>query len=123
MEIVKTEAEERTFVQKLLDTSWPALHPIVGQLLGRGGQAVVYKLTFADGHSEALKVILRLPGPRPAEGCQPPGTFRDSAPSATDCQDRNRGQAFRYRFHPSQPRTRSGCPHVLPSAHGAAHTP
>lgn len=59
MEIVynKTEAEERTFVQKLLDTSWPALHPIVGQLLGRGGQAVVYKLTFADGHSEALKVI------------------------------------------------------------------
>ena len=44
MEIVKTEAEERTFVQKLLDTSWPALHPIVGQLLGRG-------------HSEALKVI------------------------------------------------------------------
>lgn len=59
MEIVynKTEAEERTFVQKLVDTAWPDLHPVVGQLLGRGGQAVVYKLTFADGHSEALKVI------------------------------------------------------------------
>lgn len=59
MEIVynKTEAEERTFVQKLVDTAWPDLHPVVGQVLGRGGQAAVYKLAFADGHSEALKVI------------------------------------------------------------------
>lgn len=59
MEIVynKTEAEERTFVQKLVDTAWPALRPVVGQVLGRGGQAAVYKLAFADGHSEALKVI------------------------------------------------------------------
>ena len=59
MEIVydKTEAEERTVVQKLVDTAWPALHPVVGQLLGRGGQAAVHKLTFADGRSEALKVI------------------------------------------------------------------
>ena len=29
MEIVKTEAEERTFVQKLLDTSWPSLDEVV----------------------------------------------------------------------------------------------
>lgn len=38
MEIVynKTEAEERTFVQKLVDTAWPALRPVVGQVLGRG---------------------------------------------------------------------------------------
>lgn len=59
MEIVynKTEAEERTFVQKLVDTAWPDLHPVVGQVLGRGGQAIVYKLVFADGRSEALKVI------------------------------------------------------------------
>lgn len=59
MEIVynKTEAEERAFVQKLVDTAWPALRPVVGQVLGRGGQATVYKLAFADGHSEALKVI------------------------------------------------------------------
>ena len=59
MEIVynKTEAEERTFVQKLVDTAWPDLHPVVGQVLGRGGQATVYKLAFADGRSEALKVI------------------------------------------------------------------
>ena len=59
MEIVynKTEAEERTFVQKLVDTAWPALRPVVGQVLGRGGQAIVYKLVFADGRSEALKVI------------------------------------------------------------------
>ena len=59
MEIVynKTEAEERTFVQKLVDTAWPALRPVVGQVLGRGGQAAVYKLAFADGRSEALKVI------------------------------------------------------------------
>ena len=59
MEIVynKTEAEERTFVQKLVDTAWPDLHPVVGQVLGRGGQAAVYKLAFADGRSEALKVI------------------------------------------------------------------
>lgn len=59
MEIVynKTEAEERALVQKLLDTTWPALNPVVGQVLGRGGQATVYKLAFADGHSEALKVI------------------------------------------------------------------
>lgn len=58
MEIVKTEADERAFVQKLLvDTAWPDLHPVVGQVLGRGGQATVYKLAFADGHSEALKVI------------------------------------------------------------------
>ena len=59
MEIVynKTEAEERAFVQKLVDTAWPDLHPVVGQVLGRGGQATVYKLAFADGHSEALKVI------------------------------------------------------------------
>lgn len=57
MEIVKTEAEERAFVQKLVGTAWPALRPVVGQVLGRGGQATVHKLTFADGHSEALKVI------------------------------------------------------------------
>lgn len=59
MEIVynKTEAEKRAFVQKLVNTAWPALRPVVGQLLGRGGQATVYKLAFADGHSEALKVI------------------------------------------------------------------
>ena len=59
MEIVynKTEAEERTFVQKLVDTAWPALRPVVGQVLGRGGQSAVYKLAFADGRSEALKVI------------------------------------------------------------------
>lgn len=59
MEIVhdKTEAEECAFVQKLVDTAWPALNPVVGQVLGRGGQAAVYKLAFADGHSEALKVI------------------------------------------------------------------
>ena len=30
---------------------------MVGQVLGRGGQATVYKLAFADGRSEALKVI------------------------------------------------------------------
>ena len=40
MEIVKTEAEERTFVQKLVDTSWPSLNPVVGQVLGRGGQEI-----------------------------------------------------------------------------------
>lgn len=59
MEIVynKTEAEERVFVQKLVNTAWPDLHPVVGQVLGRGGQATVYKLAFADGRSEALKVI------------------------------------------------------------------
>lgn len=59
MEVIynKTEAEERAFVQKLVDTAWPDLHPVVGQVLGRGGQATVYKLAFADGHSEALKVI------------------------------------------------------------------
>lgn len=58
MEIVKTEAQERAIVQKLVDTSWPSLNPVVGQVLGRGGQATVYKLaSFADGHSEALKVI------------------------------------------------------------------
>lgn len=53
MEIVKTEAQERAIVQKLVDTAWPSLNPVVGQVLGRGGQATVY----ADGHSEALKVI------------------------------------------------------------------
>lgn len=81
MEIVynKTEAEERTFVQKLVDTAWPDLHPVVGQVLGRGGQAAVYKLAFADGRSEALKVIDTSVYRDPArpEGCQPPGTFRD----------------------------------------------
>ena len=36
MEIVynKTEAEERTFVQKLVDTAWPDLHPVVGRFSG-----------------------------------------------------------------------------------------
>ena len=35
MEIVynKTEAEERVFVQKLVDTAWPFLNPVVGQVL------------------------------------------------------------------------------------------
>lgn len=44
MEIVynKTEAEERTFVQKLVDTAWPDLHPVVGQVLGRGGVRPLY---------------------------------------------------------------------------------
>lgn len=37
MEIVKTEAQERAIVQKLVDTSWPSLNPVVGQVLGRGG--------------------------------------------------------------------------------------
>lgn len=36
MEIVKTEAQERAIVQKLVDTSWPSLNPVVGQVLGRG---------------------------------------------------------------------------------------
>lgn len=53
------EAEQQAFIQKLVDTAWPDLHPVVGQILGYGGQATVYKLTFSDsdGHCEALKVI------------------------------------------------------------------
>lgn len=42
MEIVKTEAQERAIVQKLVDTSWPSLNPVVGQVLGRGGVRPLY---------------------------------------------------------------------------------
>lgn len=48
--------EKKQLIQKAVDAAWPSAQAVVGEVLGNGGQAVVYELALPD-RKEALKVI------------------------------------------------------------------